>query len=547
MKKISLFLVLIIVLSACASLFVSAVGYNVPTLVHEPATVTVKPGSKAVLKTVASGKDLHFSWTVEVYPNGTFDLSKEAGVKGLEKLDNKGKMKVSMKTYNSGTDEVTAELIIDGVIETNYGIACVCTVANSDGAKDTDTAFIYTSEQAPPQPEVDLVAELDVRIGKLIKLACNVYPADENYVGIEYRWYTTPDGDKSKAELIEGENDPVLVVDTGFGGIYFYFCTFYILKEYSDFYYESGVTMIRIHEPIIDVTYGNDISLDIGQSATLKANVTVDPEKDLEGGKLSYQWYKGTNNIVGTFEKISGATSDTLKVTGADSAGKMNYFCEVTLKSAESHEFSSLTSDAAFVTVTSTGKQKKVEITKDPADCTVKENDEASFSIESPDAVDFAWYMIKTDGKQVLLKTGDEGVFGSANKATLKISAKREYDGCRFYCVAYGENGTTDTSTSAKLTVTVEETKPEETKPEETKPEETKPEETKPEETKPEETKPENTKPGETKPEETKPGLSFNESEKTIILVVAIIICVLITVLIVIGIVVLVKFGKKKK
>ncbi len=135
MKKLSVILVFVMVFSLFAALgfTVSAAGEEVPKLVHEPATITVNQGSKAVLKTVASGKNLHFSWIATVDPKGTFDLSKAAGVKALEALDGSGKMKVSMKTYQSGTDEYTAELIIDGVIDTNYGIACVCTVSNDAG------------------------------------------------------------------------------------------------------------------------------------------------------------------------------------------------------------------------------------------------------------------------------------------------------------------------------------------------------------------------------------------------------------------------------
>ena len=538
MRKISVFLVLVIVFSACAALFVSAVGYDVPKLVHEPATVTVKPGSKAVLKTVASGKDLHFSWTVEVYPHGTFDLSKDAGIKGLEKLDGSGKMKVSMKTYSSGTDEYTSELTIDGVIETNYGMVCTCTVANDSGAKDTDPASVYTSTLAPAQATVDLIAELDVRIGKLIKLACNVYPADEDYAGIEYRWYTTPDGDKGKAELLEGENDPVLIVDTACGGIYFYYCSIYILKGITDFCYESAVTMIRIHEPLIDVTYDKtDISLDAKETATLKANVAVDPESDAEGGELSYQWYKGKNNLPGTFEQISGATSDTLEVKGEDTAGKLNYYCDVTLTSLEGVKFSSLTSDTVFVTVISTGEEV-MKITEQPKNVKLTENLEASFTVKATKAVSYEWFALEPgSGIPVKLQNGEGGVISGVDGETLKIKAELSNNGSSYFCKVSDKNGKTLSSDAALLEVTAEETKPEETKPEETKPEVTKPEET----------KPENTKTEETKPEETKPGANVNSGEKTLLTVIIIVICVLVVILIGIGIFVLIKFGKKKQ
>ncbi len=462
MKKISVILAFVMVFSLFAALgfTVSAAGEEVPKLVHEPATITVNQGSKAVLKTVASGKNLHFSWIATVDPKGTFDLSKAAGVKALEALDGSGKMKVSMKTYQSGTDEYTAELIIDGVIDTNYGIACVCTVANDAGYKATDEAFIFTAYDAPKQAEVDLVAELDVRIGKLIKLACNVYPADDENVEIGYHWYCTPDGNKSNGVLIEDEDYSVLVVDTSAGGLYFYYCTFYIVKNNSSFFYESGVTMIRLHEPEIEVTYSeSDVTLDIGQSKTLKANVAINPEKDKEGDySIDYQWYKGNNNIVGTFTKIKGANTDTLEVTGAESAGKVYYFCEVTFTTMESHTFSNMSSDAPIVVVRSTG-EKNAEITQMPKDVKVKENETATFSVKAVNAKSYEWYMDKPGGKTenpfkpVKLENGKNGVVSGADGDTLKIKATKDLDGYFFYCNVYGSNGKYVTSTPAALEV----------------------------------------------------------------------------------------------
>lgn len=462
MKKLSVILVFVMVFSLFAALgfTVSAAGEEVPKLVHEPATITVNQGSKAVLKTVASGKNLHFSWIATVDPKGTFDLSKAAGVKALEALDGSGKMKVSMKTYQSGTDEYTAELIIDGVIDTNYGIACVCTVSNDAGYKATDEAFIFTAYDAPKQAEVDLVAELDVRIGKLIKLACNVYPADDENVEIGYHWYCTPDGNKSNGVLIEDEDYPVLVVDTSAGGLYFYYCTFYIVKNNSGFFYESGVTMIRLHEPEIEVTYSeSDVTLDIGKSKTLKANVAINPEKDKEGDySIDYQWYKGNNNIVGTFTKIKGANTDTLEVTGAESAGKVYYFCEVTFTTMESHTFSNMSSDAPIVVVRSTG-EKNAEITQMPKNVKVKENETATFSVKAVNAKSYEWYMDKPGGKMenpfkpVKLENGKNGVVSGADGDTLKIKATKDLDGYFFYCNVYGSNGKYVMSTIAALEV----------------------------------------------------------------------------------------------
>ena len=466
MKKISaVILAALFVVTAVSALFpvsVGAAGGDAPTLVHEPATKTVKPGSTVVLKTEASGSGLSFGWLIEDgYSGKVFDLSKAAGIKAFEALDGKGKMKVKgIKEYNSGSGNMTSELTIENIVDNNYGIIASCTVANDYGYKETDPAYIYCSEYAPEAPEIEMIAELDVRIGKLIKLACNVYPADENYVDIEYNWYETPTGKKEDATLIQDENYSVLVVDTGFGGTYFYFCQIYIKTQYTDFYYESAVTRIRVHEPVVNVIYSqDDVSLDIGQSASIKANVNIEPAKDVEGEYgITYQWYKGNNNIVGTYNAIKGATSDTLVITGTETAGKVYYACIVTFRSNEGIEFSNMSSDTPFVIVRNTG-EKNAEIIQSPKDVKVIEKTSATFSVKALNAVKYEWYMVKPGGtsenpnKPIKLEAGVNGVVTAADKDTITIVTDLSYNGYYVYCLAYGANGKYVASNNALLEV----------------------------------------------------------------------------------------------
>ena len=82
MKRISLFLVLVIIFTSVCVTGAGAAG-SAPRLVYEPAGVTYKPGTRVVMKTTAAGSGLHFNWLVTVSTETgdfTYDLTKSAGI-----------------------------------------------------------------------------------------------------------------------------------------------------------------------------------------------------------------------------------------------------------------------------------------------------------------------------------------------------------------------------------------------------------------------------------------------------------------------------------
>lgn len=459
MKKISIFLVLVMVFTSFAFITAQA-AESVPVLVYEPATKTYTPGETVEMKTVAKGSNLKFSWLVVVSTDSqdyTFDFSKEAGVMNFQALDPTGKMKAKMSVSGVSDGKTTATLTFENIAMFDYGIFVTCTVANSAGSKDTDKAALYPSYSAPPMPEIEIISELDVRIGKLIKLACNVYaPEGVEYDNIEYVWYTTPDGDKSNAVKIDDEEYSVLVVDTGAGGIYFYYCSIYIQHGASSYYYETAVTMIRVHEPVMEVTYSaSDYDLAAGETADIKVNVKF--ENNDEKGTLSYQWMSGDNNIPGTYTPVKGATSDKLTVTGADKAGKKYYCCIVT-NEIDGYEFSNDSSEIEIVTVNSTGEKIPV-VYMDPKDAYATEGDTVTFATDAANAASYEWYMVKPGGTTEnpntpkKLKNGSDGVESGAESSILKIKATADINGYLFFCRVYGLNGKYVSTKNAKLTV----------------------------------------------------------------------------------------------
>ena len=460
MKKISVFLVLITVLSVFTFITTEAAA-SAPKIVYEPAaTCWYRPGETAQISTVAEGTDLHFSWLLQVSTpekDYTFDLSKQAGFNGFAALDSSKKMTAKVETKSLSDGRMISVLSLQNLKFYDYGVYAQCTVANSAGSKTTDKVVLYPNSSAPAMPQVEQLAEINIRQGKLLKFACNVYaPEGQDYDNIEYQWLQTPDGSKDKAVKLEDENYSVLVVDTGIPGTYYYYCQFYILKGSVDYYYESSVAEINVYAPEINVKYSvSDLSLDAGQSAQIKANVTVDPSGDK--GKLSYQWMAGDNNIPGTYTPVKGATSDTLTVTGADKAAKKYYCCLVT-NEIDGFEFSNNSSEMDIVVVNSTGAKNPV-VYMDPKDAYANVGDTVTFAVDASNAASYEWYMVKPGGTvenpntPKKLKNGSDGVETGADSSILKIKASAEINGCVFYCQVYGLNGKYVSTKNATLTV----------------------------------------------------------------------------------------------
>lgn len=460
MKKISVFLVFVMVLSVIAAVFVSAASSDI-RLVYEPAAQSLyRAGETVKLRTVAEGKDLHFSWLLKVstdMQDYTFDLSKQAGFNGFASLDSSGKMKAKVENTKQSDGRMVSTLILKNLKFYDYGVFASCTVGNSSGYKETDTVVLFPNDQAPPMPEFDQLAEITIRAGKLLKFACNVYaPEGYSYDDIEFQWYQTPDGNKDHAVKLDDENYCVLVVDTGIPGTYYYYCQVYVIENSKDYYYESCVSQIDVYAPEIGAEYSKtDVTLDAGDTSTIKVNATVTPANDR--GDLSFQWMEGDNNIPGTYTPVKGATSDTLTVKGADKAGKKYYCCIVT-NTVDGREFTNESSDMPIVVVNSTGKASPF-VNMDPKDTYATEGDEAMFTVDASNAVSYEWYMVKPGGTienpntPKKLQNGIDGVVSGADSSKLKIIASGENNGYLFYCQVYGSNGKYVSTKNAKLTV----------------------------------------------------------------------------------------------
>lgn len=459
MKKIIVFLMAAVMILASFTVSPVAVSDDdLPTLVYEPVTCTVRTGERAVLSVTASGDDLVFSWLMQTSEGGedrTFDFTKDAGVKGFEALDGTGKMKVTFKTETLENGRVKHQLIIDNIRDFNYGAVATCTVANKAGAINCDPATIYTSDNAPKQLTVELIADFAVRRFKLVKLAANAYiPEGAGYTDddIEYNWYKTPDGKKEHGVALD-EHDPILMADAyaQSPGPHSFYCQIYVKYGITDFFYETGVTHMRVYEPIFDMTFDKkEVRVFEDEDVTINMNVTIDPEKDK--GELSYQWYKGGHpadiNI-----KIPGENGKSITLKGGNKAAIEYYTCVVTNKTSDDFEFDNSADDKPYVKVIFTG-DKPVKIVKEPYDATAKAGNEVQFSVQAENAASYLWYLVPAGGgTPVPLNGASDITVEGAETDTLTVKAAPELDGCAFYCLIKSPENWEFNTRNALLTV----------------------------------------------------------------------------------------------
>ena len=464
MKKITAVIIslLLIIPALSVGSFASAADAEPPRLVYEPVTATVKTGDRVVISTVAQGKDLRFTWVLRTTEGGTakqYELSKLAGIEDFQNLDTKGKMKISFKNEKLGDDQVRYSVIIDNMIYLKNSMTAFCTVSNAAGSKECDPVFIHTSDSAPAQADITLTAEFTVRHHKLVKLFCEVQiPAGAGYKDedVEYYWFQTPDGDKSKGTLLSYETYPVLMADgyvTGTGTFYYY-CQIFIKYGAHSYYYETGVTEMTVYDPknVIEFNY-SEIVLHNGTTRDILVTTKVDPEKDR--GELSYQWYAG-DSPDHIDEKITGETSSLLTLTGGKNKITRYYTCVVNNHMSDEFDFDNLYDEKPYVKVTFTGDDPVI-IKEQPKDVEAESGETVQFSVKADNAKSYRWFMFDKDKGEVVPLGDEPDVYSGIDTDTLTVKALPELDGKIFFCNIASQNDVYDSSALAMLTVHVPE------------------------------------------------------------------------------------------
>ncbi|MEQ1675318.1 MAG: hypothetical protein ABL876_01375 [Chitinophagaceae bacterium] len=203
----------------------------------------------------------------------------------------------------------------------------------------------------------------------------------------------------------------------------------------------SNAAILTVNAPAAITSQPASVSLCTGANHTFTVGTT--------GTSLTYQWYLstdggGTFNILPNGGVYSGATTASLTITGITAGLNNNqYRCEITGICPPSP----LTSNAATLTVATT-----LNITGQPADVTICEGSNTSFTVAAAGAGTYQW-QLSTDGGATYNNVTNGGVYGGATAATLTITgATASLNNNRYRCNLTSGCGNA-TSNAAVLTV----------------------------------------------------------------------------------------------
>jgi hypothetical protein len=361
----------------------------------QPASVTQAAGTTAKFTATASGKGtISYQWQY---------YSKSAG-----------------EWKNSGLSSAKTSTLSVTVSETSDGQKYRCIATASDGTKAiSNAATIKVATAITKQP-----ANASGAVGSNVKFTVTASGAGS----LSYQWqYYDKTSSTWKDSGMTGAKTATLTVPvTEARNGQKYRCIVKSSNGTSDT--SSSATLTAA--PTITKQPAN-VSGAIDSS--VKFNVTASGT-----GTLSYQWqYYDKASSTWKDSGMTGAKTAALTVPVTAARDGQKYRCIVKANG------SSVTSSAAKLTV-------KTAITKQPADVSGAINSNAKFTVTASGAGTLSYQWQYYDKASSTWK--DSGMIG-AKTTTLTVPVTAARDGQKYRCIVKSSNGTTVTSSAAKLTV----------------------------------------------------------------------------------------------
>lgn len=164
---------------------------------------------------------------------------------------------------------------------------------------------------------------------------------------IRYQWYKSSEAG-SKGTAIENANEKTVAIDTSQRGVFYYQCELQAAKAAVTVSEAAVVKVIdetTAETPVI-MEQPSDGVFDLQKEVTLRTEAEVE-----DGGALSYQWYRSSDEDLQDPVLLEGATEATYTFTVSES-GTSYYFCTITnTKEGLEHPVSSVNTRGARITV----------------------------------------------------------------------------------------------------------------------------------------------------------------------------------------------------
>ena len=370
----------------------------------QPSDFTGNVGSTATFTVKARGLKVSYSW----------QYSTDGG-------------KTWQKAYLGGSTQ-TAETLSVTIYSHRDGYMFRCVVSDVIGNSSTSsTAALHavTAADIVRQP-----SDIGAFAGEAVAFSVE---ADGSDLG--YQWQYSANGESWSDVAVSSYDTPVLEVSVttpldGFG----FRC---VVTSASGGTSTSDAAFLSVGQAAADVKFvkqPSDASASAGDTVTFAVSVT--------GSVSAYQWQYRTSGDEAWSEAPDDSGAATLEVDAETSLDDSEFRCVVT-----DGDGNMAASKTASLQILST--EDAVTITADPADITVEENADATFSISASGAVSACQWQFSTDGGTSWRNIRVTGY----DTPSLTITAYAFYDGYMFRCVVTDELGNTAASAGGLLTV----------------------------------------------------------------------------------------------
>ncbi len=368
---------------------------SVTSMVKSPSARNVTAGKTAKFTVTADGTDLAYQWQYRTSSAGSWKNSSAASAK-------------------KATLSVTAKAAY-------HGYQYRCLVTGADGVTITSSPATLTVFGIKTQPTAKTAA-----VGEKVQFTVNATGKD-----LTYQWqYKAPGGSWKYTTFSGAKTDTLTVTPKASHDGCQFLCR--VTDSRGEKLYTEAVKLTVKDSALAITSSPKRQTVEVGEKASFTVKAT--------GDGLTYQWYY-RKNANGDWTKSSAASAKTatLSVTAKAYLDGYQYRCRVSDASG-AYKYSSY---ATLVV------KEPLAIISSPKRQTVEAGEKARFTVQATgEDLTYQWYYRKNANGDWTKSTA-----GSADEATLSVTAKNYLNGYQYRCKVTDGDGNYKYSSYATLVI----------------------------------------------------------------------------------------------
>lgn len=280
--------------------------------VETTGSVKLDQRARIQVRAEAPKGNLSYQWYSSTQPIDGDTLNNGSKPEGGSLIAGATEMVFDVPTLNPTTVYYFVE-----VISTESDARTASTFSGSVMVNVSSLEGPYITSNLPDYSAQDIDNVIHASINTNVVLSITAKAADDEFSSLSYKWYTSPDANKTFAEF-SPENSPRIQDSKKDTGIWYYYVIVTAKAGNETTKSQSNIAMVSYEKPKIDapkVTIYKTESETNTSEWTLSSAFNPQPSSNLTP---SYQWYESDNYNNTAGRAIIGETSETLVVALTD-------------------------------------------------------------------------------------------------------------------------------------------------------------------------------------------------------------------------------------